>query len=219
MPVRSDVLRVWRPRRCAEVGPARRDQCQPRRAESGAEIACGRHIDVMPRTVAIVLSHSRDFDPPPTAVAVRILSPPPSAPPAISKSEGHPFDDRLGEGFTIALVAKPAEQRPHIRSFTGVRSPEIGQKQAQARTLHFASQATRSARRRATQKNPWQAIPKAGGGSKRMPDLVQVSGTAWRRPCTAWAVFGEKCAVETKSTPEVPSETKASLRLDRTNTS
>ena len=41
------------------------------------------------------------------------------------------------------------------------------------------------------------------------PIWCQVSGMAWQKACTAPSVLGEKRALETKSTPEVPIETKA----------
>ena len=41
------------------------------------------------------------------------------------------------------------------------------------------------------------------------PIWCQVSGIAWQKACTAPSVFGEKRAFETKSTPDVPSDTKA----------
>ena len=41
------------------------------------------------------------------------------------------------------------------------------------------------------------------------PIWCQVSGMAWQKAWTAPSVFGEKRALETKSTPEVPIETKA----------
>ena len=41
------------------------------------------------------------------------------------------------------------------------------------------------------------------------PIWCQVSGMAWQKACTAPCVLGEKRAFETKSTPEVPIETKA----------
>ena len=43
------------------------------------------------------------------------------------------------------------------------------------------------------------------------PIWCQVSGRAWQKACTAPAVLGENLALDTKRTPDVPSDKKEAL--------
>ena len=194
------------------IGSASSAAIRPSRAAPNAppkSPSAGTSIGMF-RTLAMICSQAREREPPPTAVArstlragrLQRLE-------AVGEGEGDAFHHGAGQRRAVGLVrqADEAAARAGIvvrRALAG----EVGQEEERLLGRPAPSTDARSSSPALAPVTP--ASHSSEAAAERMtPIWCQVFGSAWQKAWTALAAFGRNFSLETKSTPDVPSETKA----------
>ena len=145
----------------------------------------------MPRTVAMIFSHRRDFDPPPTAVARSIRVPAAfESLETVAKREGHAIEHRVHEARPVALVSEPEENaaRPGIVDRRAL-TRQVGQEQSRRGPRELAAQGSGQCRRGAAEDSgdPFEARRRRQDDSHLVPGFRESHGRThaprWR--CSA----------------------------------
>ena len=128
---------------------------------------------------------------------------------AVGEGEGDALHHGARQRRAVGLVrqADEAAARAGIvvrRALAG----EVGQEEERLLAGRRRPPPPRRARRRSIRSR--RASHSSDAAAERItPIWCQVFGSAWQKACTALAAFGRNFSLETKSTPDVPSETKA----------